>query len=118
MLDIYYIQEFQNIGSHTGVMESLKIIETCKLLDDKLINNLSEVDLRGGRDILVRFASFEYPLILGRGNEVRKMLYFERIWSYLRGKNLNNEIQYLDLRFDKHVFIGLSENIAEKENRI
>jgi cell division septal protein FtsQ len=95
---------------------AFKIIETAKLIDNDLYSNLSEVNLRNGRDIILTFKGFDFPVILGRGDEVRKVVYLSKIWNKFRN-NTSAElpINYVDLRFGKQIYIGMSdESNAEK----
>ncbi|MDP2038884.1 MAG: hypothetical protein Q8L04_16000, partial [Ignavibacteria bacterium] len=55
------------------------------------------------------------PVMLGRGNELRKVLYFSSFWNYLKGKELNNYMGYADMRFGGHIFLGLLEHIEQNQ---
>lgn len=101
--------------SHVGFIKlknnetetAFKIIETAKLLDADLYSNLSEVNLRSGRDIILSFKNFDFPVILGRGDEIRKMIFFNKIWNKIRiNKTVGLPINYIDLRFSNSIYIG------------
>jgi cell division protein FtsQ len=95
---------------------AFKIIETAKLINSDMYSNLSEVNLRNGRDIILTLKGYEFPVIIGRGNEVKKVIYLNEIWKKIRNKSSAElAINYIDLRFEKLVFIGTADSFnAEK----
>ncbi|MFC2083891.1 cell division protein FtsQ/DivIB [Bacteroidota bacterium] len=103
------------LNDENDIITGLKLIESIKLSDPELYNNLSEVDLRNGKDILLYFSHLTYPVIIGRGNEIRKSIYFTKLWKILDGKEINSIIKYVDVRYSQHIFLGLSEELTEME---
>jgi cell division septal protein FtsQ len=92
---------------------AFKIIETAKLTDADIYSNLSEVNLRNGKDIILIFKNFDFPVILGRGDEIRKIIFLNKIWNKIRNnKSADLPINYIDLRFDNLIYIGMAN--AEK----
>ena len=92
------------------LIDAVKIIETTKLIDDAMLNRLSEINLRNGGDIILTFSGYHVPVILGRGNEAKKMVYLE---SFLKNQNLNEmakNTSYIDLRFAGNIYIGPSSS--------
>ena len=91
---------------NNGLLDALKIIESIKLTDQAILNHLSEINLRNGGDIILTFSGYPVPVIFGRGDEVRKMIYLESLWE---NKDLNNMIKnssYIDLRFAGNIYAG------------
>ncbi|MBU0559064.1 MAG: cell division protein FtsQ/DivIB [Bacteroidetes bacterium] len=101
------IKHFKSAYKHGDIVTGLKIIDVVKLLNADLYESLSEVDLRDGKDILVYFSNFPYPIVVGRGNEIRKMIYFEKLWQHFAGKELNGILNYVDLRYNKLIYLGV-----------
>jgi cell division septal protein FtsQ len=98
-----------------NVIEAVKIIETADLIDDKMVSHLSEINLRNGGDIIITFSGYPVPVIFGKGNSVRKIVYLESLW---REKNLNEMIKntgYLDLRFAGNIYAGDIQNTGSFE---
>jgi cell division septal protein FtsQ len=95
---------------------AFKIIETAKIINPDLYSNISDVNLREGRDIILSLKDFDFPVIIGRGNEAYKIICFNEIWSKIRTKTSKDlAINYIDLRFDKLVYIGMADSlIVEK----
>ncbi len=95
---------------NNGLLDALKIIESIKLTDQAILNHLSEINLRNGGDIVLTFSGYPVPVIFGRGEEARKMVYLEGLWE---NKDLNNMIKnssYLDLRFAGNIYAGPDSN--------
>lgn len=92
------------------IVTAFKMLTTVKLINPELYENLSEIDLRGGKDIIMLFSTLSYPVVVGRGDEVRKVIYFNNLWSYLKGKDINNVMDYVDLRYDKHIYLGITNS--------
>jgi cell division septal protein FtsQ len=86
---------------------AFKIIETAKIVDAGLYSHLSEVNLRDGKDIILTFKNFDFPVILGRGNEIKKIIFLNKILNKIRNNtSAKLMIDYMDLRFDKLIYIG------------
>jgi len=48
-----------------------------------------------------------YPVIFGRGNEIKKMIYLSIMWDKTKALELVGEnTSYIDLRFSNEAFIG------------
>ncbi len=104
---------FSLVKNQDDIILASKIITAVKLLDPALYQHLSEIDLRNGGDILFYLSSIDYPVVLGRGEEIRKVVYFNRLWSYLKNKDVNSIMSYIDLRFENYIYLGLA---AENEH--
>jgi cell division protein FtsQ len=101
-----------SITGYKDVISAMKILSSIKLINPDMFDQLSEINLRDGHDILVQFSNMDYPVIIGRGSEVRKIITFNTLWDYLNGNQVNNLINYVDLRYADHIFLGFSETIA------
>lgn len=101
------------------VLTASKILSGIKLLNPELFDGLSSIDMRDGGDIILSFSFSDYPVVIGRGNEIGKIVYFNNLWTYLKGKQINNFMNYVDLRYSGHVYFGLSKDslqTGEKAN--
>ena len=102
------ITKIKYVRKGSDIITGLKILTTLKLVNPELYEELSEVDLRKGKDIVMFFSTLDYPVVVGRKNEIKKTLYLNSLWSYLKGKEVNNYLNYIDLRFSEHVYLGLN----------
>ncbi len=103
------LDEFKSVLSNSDIVTGLKIISTLKLIDPALYENLSEIDLRKGRDIVLQFSQFNFPIVLGRNNEIDKIMYLEKLVRNIDKDLLLNGLDYIDLRYSRHIYLGRSE---------
>ena len=100
------IGEFQSVLTNSDIVIGLKIISTLKLINPDLYENLSEIDLRKGKDIVIQFSQFNFPIVIGRNKEVEKIIHLEQLVQSLDKKLLLNGLEYIDLRYAEHIFLG------------
>lgn len=109
------VKMLSSIKKNYDVLTAAKIIGAVKLANPEMHDALSSIDMQNGGEINVYFSSFDYPVMLGRGNELRKILYFSNFWNFLKGKELNNYMEYVDLRYGGHIFLGLLEQSEQNQ---
>ncbi|MHB1686578.1 MAG: cell division protein FtsQ/DivIB [Ignavibacteriaceae bacterium] len=98
------------------IVEAFKIIEAAKLTSNEMSKRLSEINLRNGGDVILTFAGIKPPVIFGKGEEAKKMVYFEIILDgMLNGNNLVDDSDYIDLRFANEIFLGKAEETGLSE---
>ena len=93
------------------IIEAFKIIDAAKITDIDVSKKLSEINLKYGGDVVLTFSEVNYPIVFGRGNESKKMIYLSLIWE--RINKFNNDLkntEYIDLRFANEAYIGKKEN--------
>lgn len=94
------------------IIEAFRIIDAAKITDIELAKKLSEINLKYGGEVVLTFSGVNYPIIFGRGNESKKMIYLSLIWE--RINKFNNDLkntEYIDLRFANEAYIGKKENM-------
>jgi cell division protein FtsQ len=95
------------------IIEAFRIIDAAKITDIDLAKKLSEINLKYGGEVVLTFSGVNYPIIFGRGNESKKMIYLSLIWE--RINKFNNDLkntEYIDLRFANEAYIGKKENMG------
>ncbi len=102
------LSEFQSVISNEDITTGLKIISTLKLISPDLYDNLSEIDMRNGRDIVIQFSKFNFPIVIGRDNEIDKVMYLEQLIQSLDGEFLADGLEYIDLRYSQQIYLGRS----------
>ncbi|MDF1610880.1 cell division protein FtsQ/DivIB [Stygiobacter electus] len=112
------IKVLSSIKKNVDVLTAAKIISAVKFANPELYNFLSTIDLQYGGEISIYFSDLNYYLLIGRENEVKRVLYFSSLWNILKGKEINNYMEYVDLRYGGHIFLGINElnQEAEKES--
>lgn len=102
------IAPFQSAKNNEELKTSFKILTAAKLLNPGLYDNLSEIDLRNIKNTIIYFSSVDYPVILGRENEIKKMVVFEKLWESIKTVQANKLLEYVDLRFSDKVYLGIA----------
>jgi cell division septal protein FtsQ len=93
------------------LVRAFKIIDAAKIVNDEMYNDLTEINLRHGGDIILRFSGISYPVIFGKGSEGKKVVILSSIWKGLNKKDkLFKNSSYVDLRFNNEIFIGKPVN--------
>jgi cell division septal protein FtsQ len=86
---------------------AFKIIDAAKFVGDKMYNDLAEINLRDGGDVILKFSGVRFPVILGKGCEGEKILVLSSIWNGIKNNDeLFDNCNYVDLRFSNKIFIG------------
>ena len=95
---------------NSDLIDAFKIIDAAKNTNMNIYKRISEIDLRKGGDIILNLSGIKSPIVFGRGEEARKMIYLEIMWDgILEGNNLMQESDYIDLRFANEVYIKETE---------
>ncbi|MHB8578439.1 MAG: cell division protein FtsQ/DivIB [Ignavibacteriaceae bacterium] len=98
------------------IIEAFKIIEAAKLSSVELSKKLSEIDLRNGGEIILSFSGIKSPVIFGKGDDAKKMIYLENMMDgMVNGNNFVESSNYIDLRFANEIFLGKSEETGLSE---
>lgn len=109
------IKPLNSLYKNEEIKTCYKMILAMKAVDKDLLDKLSEIDLREGQDILFNMSNIDYPVIIGRGNEINKVVYLSKIWQHIKNNRISNIIEYIDLRFNENIYIGLSDSNNEEE---
>lgn len=98
------------------IVEAFRIIEAAKLSSADLSKKLSEIDLRDGGEIILSFSGIKPPVIFGKGEEAKKMVYLDIMMDGMTdGNNLVDNSDYIDLRFANEIFLGNAEKTGLTE---
>ena len=98
------------------ILEAFKIIEAAKLTNKDIFKRLSEINLRNGGDIVLTFSGIKPPVLFGKGEAAKKIVYLDVMWkNIVEGDDIAENSDYIDLRFSGEIFVGTSENIGLNE---
>ena len=93
------------------IVEAFRIIDAAKITDIDLAKKISEINLKNGGDVVLTFSGVNYPVVFGRGNESKKMIYLSLVWERINNlKASYQNTEYIDLRFNNEAYIGSKEN--------
>lgn len=115
--DVETLKLFASAKTNYDVVTAFKILDAFRFTNDELSENLSQIDLRNGKDILVHFSNVKFPVVFGRNDEIKKAVYFNSLWKFMKSNEINNYLDYVDLRFDKHVFLGVTDGNSGNEEK-
>jgi cell division septal protein FtsQ len=94
------------IGEAVGAesyFEALSVLSAALGTDSSLYHLISEVDMKGGDDVVIYDAEGGATIKLGRGDTMRKMILLRAFWDkFVRDAGPEN-LEYLDLRFGDRV---------------
>jgi len=104
--------EFKN----DDIVQAFEIIDAAKLTNKSIYKNLSEINLRSGGDIILNFSGVKPPVLFGRGEAAKKMVYLDIMWKgIVEGNSLVENSDYIDLRFSDEIYIGAAEKTGLSE---
>ena len=93
------------------IVEAFRIIDAAKITDIELSKKLSEINLKSGGDVVLTFSGVNYPIVFGRVNESKKMIYLSLVWERINNLKASfQQTEYIDLRFTNEAYIGSKEN--------
>lgn len=93
------------------IVEAFRIIDAAKITDIEISKKLSEINLKSGGDVVLTFSGVNYPIVFGRGNESKKMIYLSLVWERINNLKASfQQTEYIDLRFTNEAYIGSKEN--------
>jgi cell division septal protein FtsQ len=96
--------------SDEDLKHAFRIIDAIKASDGDMYQELAEINLHNGGDVILTFTGLRIPVIFGRGKEAKKILILKSLWNELHAsKNIFSEIEYVDLRFNNQILIGKKE---------
>lgn len=85
---------------------AFRVIDAISMCDTNIEKNLAEINLRNGGDVILTFTGLRFPVLFGRNDEVRKVLILKNLWQQINISIVNEETEYIDLRYKNKVFIG------------
>ncbi|MFH1197762.1 MAG: cell division protein FtsQ/DivIB [bacterium] len=116
--ELHDLKLFTSLKRNADILTGFKILDSMNLLNPGLFNGVTEIDFRNGGDITLSFSFFDFPVIIGRKNEIKKTSYFTKLWNSLEGKEELTSIRYIDLRFNGNIFIGFPEPQIEEDKNL
>lgn len=89
---------------------AFRIIDAISMCDTSAGKNLAEISLRKSGDAILTFTGYQFPVLFGKSDEVRKALVLKSLWNQLdSSENIYEKIDYVDLRYKNKVYIGKSK---------
>jgi len=93
------------IVSNTELAEAIGLLQTAQKIDTAIYHSISEVNMNGGKDIILFSTDVGVPILIGRGEYGKKLILFQSFWSnFVKSQNAD-KLQYIDLRFNEQVVV-------------
>jgi len=92
------------------LQNAFTVIRSAKKLDENFIQSISEINLRNGGDIIVTLTHANSLVLLGKQNLSEKMYSLDVLMKQIGNKIPLTTANYIDLRYDNNVFIGVNGN--------
>ncbi len=106
--DNFEIKEFTSLADVKSLINAYKILFAIKLVNPGLYDQLSDLDMGKGKNIILTFTNFDYPVLLGQKNLVRKIVYFDSLYDIVAKYKNSSLLEYIDLRYNKKVYLGVN----------
>ena len=86
---------------------AFRIIDAISLSDTNVSNNLAEINLQKGGNVILTFTGLRFPVLFGKNDEAKKALVIKNLWYDIeKYDNSYESVEYIDLRYKNKVFIG------------
>ncbi|MFN0157755.1 MAG: cell division protein FtsQ/DivIB [Bacteroidota bacterium] len=87
------------------IREALALLFLAKEMNEELYHRISEVHRETSGDIVLYTAELGVPVMVGKGDIIRKMAKFDAFWTEFVSQHGASELQYVDLRFEDQVVV-------------
>lgn len=109
------IKPFEKL-ENDEIIEAFKIIDAIKLVNKEMLKYLTEINMRNGGDIILTFSGIKPPVIFGKGQTAKKIIYLEALWNSIKNnENYISDSEYIDLRFAGEIYLGEVEKTGYKQ---
>lgn len=112
------IHVFKNAINNKDLLCALKIISTAEIYDKILYKNISEINLGKDGSISILLTDLISPIYFGKSNEIEKTVFLSEIYKHVKRNKINNYLDYIDLRYNEMVYLGLDEFLTRDEGKI
>ncbi len=112
------IHVFDNAVSNEDLLCALKIISTAEVYDEILYKSLSEINLSKDGGVSILLSDLTSPIYFGKSNEIEKTVFLSKIYKHIKGSKINKYLDYVDLRYNEMVYLGLDELSTRDEGKI
>ncbi len=101
---------FRQHCNNEDLLCALKIIWTLqKFMMKYYIKILSEINLSKDGGVSILLSDLTSPIYFGKSNEIEKTVFLSKISEHIKGSKINKYLDYVDLRYNEMVYLGLDE---------
>jgi cell division protein FtsQ len=107
-----------SLKGNNDIKTAMAIIDAMKHMNPEMYSQISEIDLCNGSNLILYFNSLKYPVVLGQNDGIHKVVYLNKLWKQLNTKKMGPIINYIDLRFEEKIYLGITEEyLADGKKR-
>ncbi|KAB2907310.1 MAG: hypothetical protein LC102_06745 [Ignavibacteriales bacterium] len=99
------------------ILTGYKIASACNILGGDLAANLSEIDLRRGGNVVLVFSDMKPPVIMDKNSIAGQILALKKIREMGKELEINDKVEYIDLRYSGKVYLGKSKKSEKKDDK-
>jgi cell division protein FtsQ len=85
--------------------QAIELLETAQSVDSTLYRSISEINMSGGKDIILFLTDVGVQVIVGREEFKRKLIMLQAFWANFVKPQDAPQLQYVDLRFGDQVVV-------------
>ncbi len=105
------LKEYDYVKKNKTLKPVFKLLEASKMINPQLYDNLSEVNYLNNGEINLYFTFADYELKMNLKNVIEELYDFNELWKYIKHNSVSDEIEYIDLRFNGRIFLGMKNNL-------
>ncbi len=102
--------------ANTELHEAIALLQTAQAIDTSLFHFISEVNMNGGKDIMLYSTDVGVPIIVGRGDIGKKLVTLQAFWSNFVKSGTSQALRYIDLRYEDQVVVKW-QNGSEQQSK-
>lgn len=100
----------KEIEQGNELRSAFTILNSVKMLGEKLSQSISEINLRKGGDIMLTLTRANSVIILGKQNLAEKIYTLDALLKQIGNKISLTNANYIDLRYANNIFVGANES--------
>lgn len=111
-------ERFEDASKNKSLRKALNIISAAQIYDENLCREISEIDITEANKIVVRIMNLPFPIYFGNDDEIEKTVYLANMIKHLEHNELSKYVNYVDLKYNDLVYLGINEKIMPKKEKI
>ena len=103
--------------SNKELFEAIGILQTAIAVDSAVYRMISEINMNNGDDVVLYSSDLGLPIILGRGDVVRKLLMLQSFWNNIVKSDGAEKLRYADLRFEGQLVVKGQQTMENESTK-
>ncbi|MBI1807190.1 MAG: FtsQ-type POTRA domain-containing protein [Ignavibacteria bacterium] len=103
--------------SNAELSQAIVLLQTAQAIDTTIYHFISEINMNGGKDIILYSSDDGVPIIVGRGNVEKKLVTLQSFWNNFGKSQSTEKLRYVDLRFDDQVVVKWQNDAQQSRTK-